>query len=484
MEKNHFKNTIRRVHFKIENRKMKKVHFIGIGGSGASAAASIAEAQGFEVTGCNPNPHDEYTKHFSKDQITIGLSPDHLYVKKTVISSANERSQDAKEPADSSTPLRSAQNDKDVVDIIALSPAILSTDPDNEEIRKARELGIEVLTWQEFMGKYLEEDKFVIAICGTHGKSTTTAMIAHMLTEAGLDPTVEIGAKVKDWGGMNYRIGKSNYFITEADEFNNNFLVSHPDITVLTNIDMDHPEFFKDFQDYTDAFEKFLLQNKGIIVANLADKNVAEMMKWIRKHTNSECLDYSRHELQLDLKVPGEHNKSNALAAFQVGLLLGIEPHIIIQALNSFTGIGRRQELLGEINGARIYTDYAIHPVEIEKTVEAIQSVNQERKVYVVFQPHMFSRTRVLFDEFVEVFKNLQVEEIFIVDIYASREKDPGDFNSKMIVEAVGKENIQFIPSVEEVIKNINPKLSEKDVVVFFGAGDIDHIARSWVQTS
>src|SRR5690606_14462127 len=136
----------------------------------------------------------------------------------------------------------------------------------------------------------------------------------------------------------------------------NNFLVSHPDITVLTNIDMDHPEFFKDFQEYTDAFEKFLLQNKGVIVANLADKNVADMMKWIRKHTNSECLDYSRHELQLDLKIPGEHNKSNALAAFQVGLLLGIEPHIIIQALNSFSGIGRRQELLGEIRGSKIYT--------------------------------------------------------------------------------------------------------------------------------
>ncbi len=461
---------------------MKKVHFMGIGGSGASAIASIAQDQGFEVSGCDRVPPlNDFTKHFDQSLLFEGHSPEHLHLN-------HRHSCDSGNPQEKTqkTDPRFRKDDEPKehvdgrIDILAISPAITSLDPDNEELKAARELGIEVMTWQEFMGEYLEQGKFVIAVCGTHGKSTTTAMIAHVLEEAGLDPTVEIGAVVGKWG-KNYRVGKSYYFVTEADEFNENFLVSHPDITVLNNLDMDHPEYYKDFEAYIDAFDKFLMQNKGTIVANLEDKNVAELLKWTMKHTSSTCIDFNKNEIQLDLKVPGEHNKKNALAAFQVGLLLGIAPAKIIEALNSFSGIGRRQELLGEKNGAKIYSDYAHHPKELKLTVEAFRAKYNEQKLIVVFQPHMFTRTKALFADFVEVFKEISAEKIIITDIFQSREKDPGDMNSQMLVDAIEKDSVIYV-SLDKVGEYVENLASGDSIILFCGAGDIDKVARQWME--
>ncbi len=225
------------------------VHFLGIGGSGASAIAAIAKAQGFKISGCDKSPHNEFTKVFSEDELLEGHSISHLG------GGTGER-----------------------IDILAVTPAIFTADPDNEEVKAAKEKGIRVMTWQEFMGEFLEKDKFVIAVCGTHGKSTTTAMIGLMLEDLDLDPTVELGAVVPRWGG-NFRIGKSKYFISEADEFNNNFLVTHPDIAVVTTIEMDHPETFKDFTEYSQSFFNFLCQTKQTVVANLSDSGVGDVLK-------------------------------------------------------------------------------------------------------------------------------------------------------------------------------------------------------------
>jgi len=479
---------------------------MGIAGSGASAIASIAQAQGYIVSGCDRVPPlNDFTKHFDQSLLFEGHSEEHLYLANQRVSEIASRNNTINSTNDS--PVRRSANS--LIDILAISPAISSLDPDNIELKTAKEQGIEVMTWQEFMGKYLEKDKFVIAISGTHGKSTTTAMVAHILEEAGLDPTVEIGAVVGKWG-RNYRVSESAsrrisesekqnalasspvsksadslrkpIFVTEADEFNENFLVSHPDITVLNNLDMDHPEYYKDFEAYVDAFDKFLMQTKGTIVANLEDKNVAELLKWTMKHTGVTCIDFNKNEINLDLKVPGEHNKKNALAAFQVGLLLGIEPQVIISALNSFSGIQRRQELLGEVNGAKVYTDYAVHPVEIEVTTNAIKEANPGKNICVIFQPHMFSRTKGLFKEFVETFKNLEIGGAFITDIFQSREKDPGDMNSQMLVDAIGKQTVKYMPTVKDAISTAEQYLSEKDVVIFYGAGDIDKMAREWTK--
>src|SRR3989344_2491900 len=288
---------------------MIKVHFLGIGGSGASAAAAIAQSQGYEISGCDLDISNEFTAPFSLDQLSKGHSASH-------ISSGN-------------------------VDILAVTPAIYSLDPANEELLEARKLGIQILTWQEFVGKYLMKDKFIIAVTGTHGKTTTTAMIAKLLEDSSLDPTVELGAIMPSWKS-NFRVGKSKYFVIEADEFNDNFFSIKPDISVVTNIDMDHPEYFKDFDAYKESFKKFILQTKGTVVANLSDGPTAEVMKTVLKsipeEDNRHYLDFSKQQFNLSLKIPGQFNIQNATAAFQVGLLLNIDPAVIKQSLENFTG--------------------------------------------------------------------------------------------------------------------------------------------------
>ncbi len=398
---------------------MTKVHFLGIGGSGASAAASIAQAQGFEVSGCDLAPNNEFTTKFQPDQLLVDHDPVHL----------------------------------EGVNILTITPAITSLDPNNPELLAAEEKGIEVLTWQHFMGKYLQKDKFVIAVCGTHGKTTTTAMIALMLEDAGMDPTVILGAIVPRWNA-NYRVGKSKYFVVEADEYNDNFLPTHPDISVVTNIEMDHPEYFKDFDAYKDSFKKFLSQTKGHII----DK--------------PKLIDFP-------LQIPGEFNRWNASAAFQVGLLLGIDPGTIKKSLGNYLGVGRRFEYLGKFSGAKVYTDFGHHPTEIKTTMEAAREKFLNQKIWLIYEPHMFTRTKAFFDDFVKVFKEIPVDKIIITDIYQSREVDKGLVNSQQLADAVNKENVSYVSKTE--LKDALYNVGEEDVLFFMGAGDIDRIARSFV---
>jgi len=444
----------------------KHIHFLGIGGSGASAIAAIAESQGFKVTGCDKFPHNEFTKVFDKRQLFTGHSLSHL-------GGGLDR-----------TP-------GDTTDILAVTPAIFSLDPNNEELREASNRGIRVMTWQQFMGKFLEKDKFVIAVCGTHGKSTTTAMIGLLLEEAGLDPTVELGAIVPKWG-TNYRIGKSKYisakredsktykgiFITEADEFNDNFLATHPDITVVTTIEMDHPEYFKDFSAVKDSFKKFLGQAKDKIIANLSDKGICDVLASPSDAWETKTIGYQGKLIDFPLQIPGRHNILNASAVYQVGLALGIDPQIIKKSLMDFTGIGRRFEYLGESGGVKVYSDFAHHPTEIKVTMEAAREKFPDKKIIMVFQPHMFSRTHVLFNEFVKVLSELPVDQIYILDIYPSREVDTGLVNSKQLVEAVGKNNVSYLEKNEQTLEELIQKDQKYDIIFFVGAGDIDKLAR------
>ena len=349
-----------------------KVHFLGTGGSGISGAAAIAQSLGFEVTGCDLNPHNEFTTQFKPDQLFTGHSSQHL---SSHIGSGN-------------------------VDILALTPAIFSLDPNNPELLAAKEKGITVMTWQQFLGEYLTKDKFVIAVCGTHGKTTTTAMIAKTLEDANLDPTAELGAIVPSWKS-NYRIGKGKYFVVEADEFNDNFLHLKADITIVTNIEMDHPEYFENFEAVKESFKKFLLQTKQTIVANLKDPAIALILKDVMKQTSVTSFDYSNDDYNLNLKIPGEFNKLNASAAFRVGLLLGLNPQIIKESLQNYTGVGRRFEYIGDYKNAQVYSDFGHHPTEIKKTMEAARQKFPKQRIVLVYQPHMFSRTKALFDDFV-----------------------------------------------------------------------------------
>ncbi|MDP3758093.1 MAG: Mur ligase family protein, partial [Candidatus Daviesbacteria bacterium] len=373
---------------------------------------------------------------------------------------------------------------------------IFSLDPNNPELLTAKEKGIPVITWQQFVGEYLTKEKFVIAICGTHGKTTTTAMIGQLLEDAGLDPTVLLGTIIPKWK-TNYRLGKSKYLVVEADEFNDNFLPIKPDITVVTNIEMDHPEYFKDFETVKESFKKFLLQTKQTIVANLTDSGVAEVMKF------ETYLDYSRNKLNFPLQIPGQFNMLNAQAAFQVGLLLEIEPQIIRQSLQNFTGVSKRFEYVGDWGGAKIYSDFGHHPTEIEKTMQAVREKFPNERILLIYQPHMFSRTKALFNDFVKVFQNITADKqslrdeslkqslkfsqrsnfkTYILDIYPSREIDTGLVTSKQLVEAVGKESVTYIGSTSETLEKLKPEIQKEDIVFFMSAGDTDKLAKELVK--
>lgn len=327
------------------------------------------------------------------------------------------------------------------------------------------------------MGEDILEDKFVIAVSGTHGKSTTTAMIGKVLLDAGFDPTIELGAKVLDWD-KNFRNGAGKYFVVEADEFNDNFLSIKPDISVVTNIDFDHPEYFKNLEDVKDSFVNFLTRTKKIIVANLSDNKVSDVLKKVMKHSSVSAFDYMKNEVGLNLQVPGKHNLDDANAAFQVGIVLDIDPKIIKESLEEFTGVSRRLEKIGEVNGAVIVSDFAHHPTEIKASAQALVEEFPNKKIRIIYQPHMYSRTKILFEDFVQAFKEIPVSFVSIIDIYGSREKDPGDVNSKQLVKEIGKENIKYVPTVQQIWEEIKPNLTGDGVVVFMGAGDIDQKAR------
>lgn len=425
---------------------------MGIGGSGASACAAIALAQGFSVTGCDNNPYNEFTQSFDRSQLFAKHSASHL------------------EGGD--------------IDILIISPAITSIDPENPELLEAKKRKIKIMTWQKFLGKYLTKDNFVIAVCGTHGKTTTTAMIGQLLEDGGLNPTVVIGAIVPKWG-TNYRAGKSKYFVVEADEFNDNFLNYDPDITVLTNIEMDHPEFFKDFTQYKRCFQNFLNKTKKMIIANLEDPGSFETLKEEGVGYGiffKPILDCSKMKIDFPLKIPGEFNILNATAAYQTGITLGIDETAIRRSLMAFEGSSRRFELLGEVGGAKIYSDFAHHPTEIEKTLQAAREKYPDKKIWVIYQPHMLTRTKAFFGNFVRVFKKAPVDQIYIVDIYPSREKDTGIVTSKQLVEAIARNNIKYISEIYDLTQVLAKIVKVNDVVFFMGAGDIDKIAREFVK--
>lgn len=426
------------------NQKGKnlKVHFLGIAGSGTSAAAKLAEFSGFKVTGCDSNLSGEFADILGDIETFEGHSAGHL----------------------------------ENVDILAITPAILSLDPNNQELEQARKRGIKIMTWQKFAGIYLTEGKTVIAICGTHGKSTTTAMVAEMLEDGGKDPMVLLGATLGE-EKLNYRLGQGNYFVIEADEFNDNYLNFKPDYSIVTNIEFDHPEFFKDLDSYKTSFQNFLHETKTLILANLEDENSEEVLK--EKEIADEnffppVIDYSKNIIDFPLTIFGGQNVLNASAAYNLGLNLEIEKEVIKKSLQNFKGVSRRSEFLGEKNGARIYSDFGHHPTEIKVTVEEFKKYFPGKKIWLIYQPHMFTRTKALFREFVEVFKNIKADGAFIIDIYPSREIDTGQVSSGQLVDAVGRDNVKYFGNLEKAFDEMESCFTPDSIVLFMGAGDID----------
>jgi len=425
----------------IDLKKIKKVFFIGIGGIGISALAKMALSRGMIVSGVN----DEESPKTLDPLILVGAS---IVFQKDL--------EGKKIPE---------------ADLYIYSDAWLYRGP--EIIENAKKTGKPVLNNFEALGIFAKEYK-VIAVAGTHGKTTTTAMISGILIDAGWDPTCIVGSFVRKFNprhggaGSNFRkglpaqAGNSSYLVMEADEYNRHFLNFNPFIGVVTNIEADHLDYYKDLSDIKDAFDKFISQSKHKI------------------------LDYSEYLDKVPkLSVPGVHNRMNAAAALAVAKILNINEKVAKKSLSEFSGTWRRLEKRGETKeGTIVYDDYAHHPTEIKASLQALRELYPQntKKITVLFQPHLYSRTKALFADFITSFK--EADRILLLPIYFAREDKDESISSEKLAKAINKEgNIKnknaqaFLDfeSAENVVKALN--LGPNDVFVTMGAGEAYKVA-------
>ena len=412
----------------------KKVHFMGVGGAGCSAVFAIAKNLGFQVSGCDNESDSPYLDSSLKSLTVVGHSPDHV--------KGN--------------------------DLLVYSPAITAFDPTNPELVEARKKVIEIMPWDQFVAESLLKDKFVIAVAGTHGKGTVTSMIGVAMEKAGLDPTCLVGAVVMDWG-RNYRVGKSKYFVLEADEYSEKLLRFRPNIGVITNIEFDHPEMFEDLDEIKKLFSKFancLKEDSSLIVGPKVEV----------KNPHGKTFQVLE-PVSYEIKMLGSFNKLNTAIAVKVLQELQIEEQKITDSLQNFNGVSRRFEFIGEEKGVLVFDDYAHHPTAIKETVHETRIKFPNKKIWVVYQPHLFSRTKALFGEFVKVFKESEADTTILVDIFEARETDNQEISSQDIVKAIGLETVKYMTSLEEAANFLVTRVSGGDMILTVGAGDIYTLA-------
>jgi UDP-N-acetylmuramate--alanine ligase len=450
---------------------MTHIHLIGIGGTGISAIARVLLEMGHTVSGS-----DRAESPFTRDlesagaTISIGHRPENV---------------------------RGA-------DLVVRSSAIPD---DNPEVVAARELGIPVLKRADFLGS-LMDGKTGIAIAGTHGKTTTTSMLAWVLSALGQDPTFIVGGVIANLG-VNARAGKGKAFVIEADEYDHMFLGLKPAIEVVTNVEHDHPDCYPTPEDFQAAFVDFarLLPANGVLVACAEDPGARSLIE-ATKNLNRSVLTYGLRPLTKDgtiemdsfaevftpnknggftfsacvvsedvtvaLQVPGKHNIRNALAVLTVSRLLGLDLAAAAQALGEFRGTGRRFEVRGEADGVTVIDDYAHHPTEIRATLAAARTHYPGRRIWAVWQPHTYSRTQTLFDEFAHSFGDADV--VLVTEIYAAREPKQ-DFSSKQVVEAMQHPSVHFTASLKETSDTLISHLLPGDVLLVLSAGDADQVS-------
>jgi len=425
-----------------------KIHFIGIGGIGVSALAQYYLEKGHEVSGSDL-VQSEITDFLKNKGITIFIG-------------------------------NASENIRPDLDLVVASPAVPKTNP---EYTKAKELQIPTQSYPEALGQ-LTQQYYTIAVSGSHGKSTTTAMIALVLVEAGLDPTVIVGTKLKEFGGSNFRMGKSNYLVIEACEYDSSFANYFPKISVVTNIDKEHLDYFKTFGNVIKEFKKFILKlpADGFLVANKDDKNLLKISKGKFTTVYYATKNPESARLKKILKIPGQHNISNALAALTVARILKIKDLVTFTSLSKYQGSWRRFEIL-HTKPYTFISDYGHHPNEVLATLKATREKYPNKKIWCIFQPHQYQRTFYLLKDFVKVFRQVKIDNIIITDIYdvAGREeiKINQSINSKKLVEKVAKKNVKYMP-VNEAEKFVKENLKNGEVLIIMGAGDIYKLCKNF----
>lgn len=417
---------------------MTTVHFIGIGGIGVSALAQIYKHDGKTVSGSDMQA-SEISAKLQETGIAVFVG-------------------------------HSASNIPQGCDLVIYSPAIPES---NVELKSASELGMKTLSYPEALG-LLSEKNFTIAVAGTHGKSTTTAMIAVILEQAGFDPTIVIGTKIPQLNGENYRIGKTKYLVLEACEYRESFLSIKPEFAVITNIEADHLDYFKNEQKYFAAFHKFI-------------KNIKPGGKLFADKPIDGTKNIPPSNLPISLQIPGGFNLENARLAAAVAAELGIEDDVILKALKSFQGTWRRMENKGKVLGETIFIDdYAHHPTEIKVTLRAIREKHPDARILTAFQPHQYNRTKNFLPQFAESFGD--TDAVLISDIYAVRdsEDDLKSITTGDLIMAISKNHPQVIAGndLKSTAKYIKENYNKYDVIVTMGAGSIYQIYELFPGTS
>jgi UDP-N-acetylmuramate--alanine ligase len=453
----------------------ERIHVIGIAGSGAAGASLLLHRAGARVDGCDADASSPYTPPLVEAGIPVlqGHHPSHLAG----------------------------------VDRLAISPALRAV-PGHSELEAAEAAGIPVVTWQALMGELMAAPgRIGIGVTGTHGKSTTTALLGHLLVSAGLDPTVEVGAFIDGWGA-SVRSGAGAPFVVEADEFGDNFLHYHPAAAVVTNVEMDHPDYFADAAAVMDSFERFVrgmaadpaLGGRLLVIAADdagAEELTARLRDWdgrIVRYGASGAVEATGIELDRSgtsfflfdrrwrMSLAGAHNVANATAALTVARELGAELEPLAEGLRTFAGAGRRMELIADTPRVTIYDDYGHHPTEVRAALAAArQRVGTDRRLWAILEPHMYSRTALLLEEFSTAFAD--ANEVVIADIFASRDTPEAMASTSADALADAIERASGIPAlatgdVDSTTDYVAEHLAEGDAVLVMGAGKSYRIAR------
>ncbi|MCK6462983.1 MAG: UDP-N-acetylmuramate--L-alanine ligase [Candidatus Pacebacteria bacterium] len=433
----------------IDLAKIKRAHFVGIGGIGVSAIARMMIGEGKIVSGSD-STDSLITKELKKlgAEVFIG---------------------------------HNAGNVSGSIDLLVYTPAVTEENP---ELKKAKELNIPTFSYPEILG-LISQNKYTIAISGAHGKTTTTAMIGKILTDAKKDPTIIVGS-LMNGSHSNFSAGKSDYFVVEACEYKKSFLNLSPRIIVITNIDNDHLDYYGSLENIKKAFAEFVskLPEDGFLVCDPNDENLKEVIK----SAKAGIIDYTKISSDFNLKIPGEHNIKNAKAAVVVAKILGIEEEMARESLNDFSGTWRRFEYKGKTkNGIVVYDDYGHHPTEIKATLKGARKFfggekplgNARGKIWCVFQPHLYSRTKLLLEDFGKSFGD--AGEVILADIYAAREPKDESINSKMLADEIIKNGgkATYLGSSEKIENFLLENAKKNDVVLTIGAGDIYKIGEN-----
>ncbi len=455
--------------YKIDFNHPCHAHFIGIGGISMSGFAELLHSMGFTITGSDWK-ESKVTRHLENLGIQIVYG-------------------------------QVAENITDDIDFVVYTAAVQPTNPEYQEAQKKN---IPMMERASMVGQVMQNYSSAIAVAGTHGKTTTTSIASQIFMEADLDPTISVGGILQAIGG-NIRIGHSEHFITEACEYTNSFLQFFPTVGIILNIEEDHMDFFKDLDDIRHSFRRFaeLIPSTGTLIINADIEGYKDIIDGLTCNVLTYALDnkdadYTADNIEFNeqgcgrfdalfqgkkaghfsLNVVGRHNISNTLACLALSSLYGIDNDVIQRGLTAFHGTDRRFEYKGEINGITIIDDYAHHPTEIAATLTAANKY-PHKKLWVVFQPHTYTRTRAFLKDFA---KSLALaDNIILADIYAAREDDPGDISSQNLadeIQKLGKE-VHYLPDFDTIQKFILKNLTHGDLLITMGAGNVVEIGES-----